>query len=325
MTSKAPKKELNPFGLSGEQFWENPTSLIDDDFVSDRLFGKKDGFLIAAPEKVFLDHHSTVPLVCLHTAETNKFVRHSFKTTTQLVSVCLESGEVELTKLAPSPVFKDNRQHPPGFSSRRLAVDLKQLVNQSMGRHTVMLLCGPEISNQQTIEIIPGKDPASVAKYQNEVSLLRRAGPSLSINEAFTELEIQQHTIHRPDNNKSAFTISQKPEGKSDARITIDFNITGLPRFSFGKTQVFTSDKKPVFAGLPVAFVGFDEERALIIDSRYTLPVTTPLAGNEESPVLQDNVSFLLSKLLSPNFAGKKVSLWCIAMEYCALVEVVLE
>lgn len=312
----------NPLGLSDEQYWNDPASLVSD-IISDRMFAEKDGFLIGCPQKVFLDKHHTVPMLCIHTAETNKFVRHTLTTTTQLVSVCLETGDVQLVKLAPSPAIKDTRNHPPGFSSRKLVVDLKKMgVISTIGRYTTLLLSGSENSNQQIVEIIPDSDKKSIDNYQISIASYRQTGTELPVKDAYNELLIQSHDNQNTKNIANYFNIKQTPEGKSEFRINMDFKISGLPRFLYKEKLPISPDKKQIFAALPIAIIGFNEERILIINERFAIPITIPITGTEECPVFSGNVSFPLSALLPNGFTGKKVALWCISMEYFSLVEI---
>lgn len=321
-SGKEKSSDAGPLGLSGDQYWNDPTSFIED-IIDQRMMTSQDGFLIDAPGKVFLDQNKTVPLVCLHTAETNKFVRHSLMTTTQLISVYLETGDVRLVKLAESPAMRDTRQHPPGFSNRSLAVDLKELlsIGSYPGRHAVSLLCGPEISNTCIIEIIPGRGRELVDDYQRQIAALRKEGPPLSLDQTYAELHIKQHLPINVSDGKIVWSVTQTKEGSSDFRIKLMFSIPGLQRFLFREKRPLDPEGKEVVAALPVALVGFNEERALVIFKKFPLPIIAQPAGDMNNPILSGNTSFLLSSFVEPGGSDKKLSLWCISMECASLVE----
>src|SRR5690554_7523327 len=73
-SEKGIKETMHTLPLKNEQYWDDPEFMISDKKY-ERMINCIDGFLVDAPEIVFLDKHQSVPMICLHTAETSKFVR----------------------------------------------------------------------------------------------------------------------------------------------------------------------------------------------------------------------------------------------------------
>lgn len=304
-----------PLGLSGDQYWNNPTSLIDS-VIRLRMINSIDGFLIDAPEKVFLDKNATVPLICLQTAETNKFVRHSLETTTQLVTICLETGKVNIKKLAPSPATQDLRQHPPGFSCGTLALDVRG--NVSEGRYSFMLLCGPEKSNERIVEVIPGSDKKTIEEYKKRIHEIQSFGAETAFLYDHSQIKLQNLPL---TTDTLPIMLKWQKNSNNEIEISLTYNIEGLPRFVFDKENKVTADGKTVYAALPVTFIGFNGNRSFVLNKETILPVTTAPKGTVEKPSLCGNVLIPLLELL-PYGTPEKLSLWCICMEHAAYIEI---
>jgi len=315
VNSKETSNKKGPLGLSNGQYWNNPTTLFDS-ITEDRMMSSIDGFVIDAPEKVFLDKNATVPLICLQTAETNKFVRHSLETTTQLVTVCLETGKVNVKKLAPSPATQDLRQHPPGFSCGTLALDVRG--NVSEGRYSFFLLSGPEQSNQCIVEIIPGCDSKLIEEYKNRIHEIHNFGAETAYMYDYSPIKLQNLPL---TTDTLPILLKWQKNSGNEVEISVAFKIEGLPRFVFDKVKKVAADGQTVYAAVPVGFIGFDENRSFVLNKETMLPVITTPGGTEDSPLLSGNVLIQLSALL-PYLIPKKLSLWCVCMEHVAYLEI---
>src|SRR5690554_301940 len=327
-SEKGIKETMHTLPLKNEQYWDDPEFMISDKKY-ERMINCIDGFLVDAPEIVFLDKHQSVPMICLHTAETSKFIIHSLKTTTYLVHVYLETGKIEIVKLADSPVIKDARKHPPGFSSRVLTIDLQKKLSLGTlpGKHNIMLLCGPEISNNQVIEIIPGSKKEDIDNYKKQIEQLNNESMPLPFKKAYTELKIKHHELTESDNEKQKFEVSKIKENETDYRLTVDYSIAGLKRFLFAEELPKTPDGDDVFASLPVGIAVFNKDRVFVLFKEMSLPVIAKPEEKNGVPVFSGKVSFLLSSLLFDIIdAGvdlEELTIWFISMKNTAKVEII--
>lgn len=318
------QSQSNPLGLFGNQFWNNPEIYIED-IIGERLMSSIDGYIIDAPVKVLLHEHETVPLVCVHTAETNKFLRHSLKTTAQLLSVHLETGEIQLVKLAPTPAVRDTRKHPPGFSSQSLIIDLKEKlsIHQFPGHHTLKLLCGVESSNTDIVEVVPYNFKNDLKEYIKICEKMKNEKQMKDVSGVYSQYQIKHLDRSVQEGNGNVLNLEYRDEEKA---VVIDFKIEGIHRFLSAEEKKYVDPNgNVVYAGLPIAVIGFDEERTLTIFEKITLPVTSIPTMINDVPVFSGSVLLPLQDIVDLKECNGKISLWFVTMEYVSVIEVFID
>ena len=322
------KQRTGPLGFSGDQYWKDPLSNTGD-IGEHRLFNHISGMLIDAPEKIYLDKFKNIPLVCLRTDDRKKMVNYSFNSTTYVFSVYLETGKIIISKLKEKRIRLTDQEPSPGFTCDWHVADLQKLLSLGTlpGKHNVMLLCGPEISNNQVVEIIPGSEKEDIDNYKKQIEQLNNESMPLPFKKAYTELKIKHHELTESDNEKKQiFEVSKTKENESDYRLTVDYSIAGLKRFLFAEELPKTPDGDDVFASLPVGIAVFNKDRVFVLFKELSLPVITKPEEKNCFLVFSGKVSFLLSSLLFDIVdAGvdlEELTIWFISMKHTAKVEI---
>jgi hypothetical protein len=324
--------ETGPLGLAGEQYWNDPVSSALG-VGEDRLFNEAEGMLIDAPKKVFIKERNSVPLICLRTIARYKLRKYSLETTTQLLAVHLETGNAVLVKLMRSPDIHDNSAVSRGYSnewhvaelqssSKPLEPPIMQIASHP-GNNLLMLLCGPESSNQRVIEIIPDKESEKNGVYKTSIKKLRQSGPPPDISNGL--LLQPNHQALLPPGEEKIWEVTAEKEGDDDYRVSIRYRVRGLPSFIYSEdARPLGAEKNRVFAALPVYAVICDENRTPFVFQKIILPVITPPTGDKDTPTLSGHTSFLLSKIAS--FQNKKfLYAWFLYMANMQLVKIELE
>ncbi len=317
--------EIGPLGLSGTEYWNDPLFHTSD--KSDKMMNEqKEEMVIDAPGKVFLDSHTTIPLVCLRSLN-KEFYRFRLKTTTQLIVTHLETGKIRCTKLGLSPARIESPPSP-GWMVEDILVDLNEIMDlsPSLGHYDAWIVCGPEASNQRGFQIYPSKE-AENRKETIRALMELRAIPSLD------EPKNQPPRIDLINSidmdfkaDETVWKLTQEKDEKGKARLRLKFKIKGLPRFNFPKDKpIIDASGKRVFASLPIHLVGFDEDRTLIISERVNIPIINNPSGDNERPWFSGNVAIALKPLLNPNQKPKLLSFWAICMNHRDFQEIKLE
>ncbi|MDG5816824.1 hypothetical protein QA601_17135 [Chitinispirillales bacterium ANBcel5] len=319
-----------PFGLSGEQYWDNPMA-NKNDLASQRLSNNEYGLLVDGPPEVFLQDHSTVPVLALRVIETYRSVKYSLSTTTQVVSVHLETGAVIVRKLTPypPPPLPDFEEPPPapGSIAECIDEDLMEIssIQSDLGSNRVFLLCGPEISNKIMMKIVPGKRGISYKEYREVVDARYNIQTPFPITGSVNKLEIERLNPPEPNSENTVWEMNALKEGEADYRITMTFNIKGINRFIFPEeNRPLDNNNNTVFASIPLAMIVFDQDRNTILREQFGIPVTEePLIYNDDI-WLRGGISFLLSNLIDPGMY-QYLYTWFICMDNIQMLKIELE
>ncbi len=144
------------------------------DIGMDRL-GEIDGMLLDAPPRIFLDRHSTIPLIALRTSPKFKAQNSSLAKTAQLTIVHLETGITQVVKFQKSPDIEDPNPPSPGWINEWVEEELKSFVNlgPEIGKYLLRLLDGPEASNSRVIQIFPEPNSENSQETKEKLHHLR--------------------------------------------------------------------------------------------------------------------------------------------------------
>lgn len=319
--------EKGPLGFLGDTYWD-PKSQSIAEVAMRRLDSLVDGMILDAPTHVYHNIHSTIPVVCLRTSPTEKLHTFSLKKTTYLVCNSMETNFSQIVKLAPTPARADNRKPSPGFTGERMDLDLNSIIPiiSQTGSYIIWLVCGPEVSNQRIIQILPTKESENTKEIKDTIGFLRK-DRSISKTELYIHLvDIMQHPFASTEKNDNTWNFIIEKQTGSTTRIHLRYKILGLPSFLLPDDQVkYDPDGKQVYAYLPVTFVGFNEDRKLSILQQSELPVIEKIGGTEEAPLLNGDISFPLSEILPKNNKDHLLILWAVFQEHRAVLELQLE
>jgi hypothetical protein len=118
--------------------------------------------------------------------------------------------------------------------------------------------------------------------------------------------------------------LAAAPAGTEGHRVHLGFRIAGLPRFLQPKDKpLLDDDGKRVVATLPLFLTAFDENRIVVFSRHIGLPIALGPGLDPENPLLMGHVSFDLETLVKPPKPGTKLTLWAMAMDQKAKLEVI--
>lgn len=314
-----------PFGLQDEQFWSKPLwqqSVVDFRIkLGDDL---ADGMYLDTPDRIYADRHKGIPLAMLRSGPTDKLYDHNLRTTTRLVLSHLETGTIQIVKLA-EPGTPKKRPTSPGWTSTELEVDLKALADlgPGLGSYQAMLLCGPEASNRKAFALYPSPALEKDKTTQESLGKLRKEGGSPARLVDRLTLDLKKSSPAPSD--APAWKAALKRTPKGDVRLALEFHIPVLPRFILPpEKQVANPDGSKVKAVLPVFLAGFDENRALCLGTFLGLPIEDAPAGSPEKPVLASALEFSLTGLLGAALPKETLTVWALTMDQVTLAELTL-
>lgn len=309
-----------PLNLSGEQYWNDPLSFKGDIGV-DRLEAHVDGMLLDAPSTVNVSTHKTIPLVCHRSGESEKLHVYNLETTTQLVASNLETGMVQVVKLAESPSRNNEPPPSPGWSTDWLEADLAARValGQKIGRYSVWLVCGPDASNKRTVELYSEQLKPGSQSYSDKLREIRNNATPKYDPAVAAKFDFQPSKIS--GNDDWVFTQEKGPHGET--RLRIQYHVIGVPGLIF-PPQEKKSDPagRRLFGHLPMQVFGFGKNRTLSILSKVDLPLLEKPEGSSDYPILSGNISFVLADLKRDGIRDKPLDLWAVALEHRAYLQV---
>jgi hypothetical protein len=118
--------------------------------------------------------------------------------------------------------------------------------------------------------------------------------------------------------------LAAAPAGTEGHRVHLGFRIAGLPRFLQPKDKpLLDEDGKRVLATLPVFLVAFDEDRVVVLSNHIGLPIALGPGLDPEKPLLMGHVSIDLETQMKPLKPGAKLTLWAVAMDQKAKLELI--
>lgn len=326
MKDQSSTENKGPSGLDEEQFWEQPLMQKSASLFGFKLLTDgKDGIFIDAPAKVFLDKHETAPLIGFRVGDTEKLRKFSFQTTTRLILSHLETGRIQVVKadVAPPP-GQEKPSASPGSVVIDVEADLIQFMGQEkkVGRFSVVMICGPEKSNQRIVTLYPSKKSEGSTELQQQLTNLRESGGAPLPVLLGKTLELK-HEVG-PEFDGTAWKLSAVKDPARD-RIRLDYRLEVPPRLvnAADKPQVDENGKR-IHAILPVTLIGFDENRSVVLHKSLGLPVAHPPAGEVGKPVLQGSVSLSLGKLMGTRAIPQPLYLWALTLDQSALAELTL-
>lgn len=324
----APAAE-SPFKLSGEEYWTKPLWLPHvREYASElaRKTEKGQGLYIDMPPKVHLDKHKNVPIVALYSDSFANMDRFELRKTAHIVLTHLETGKVNMAKAADTPVKDPNAPEydgSPGWTVDELEADAADaVVLPRLGRFAVFLINGPDASNT----LIHSEYPSAAAETAPETKValkgLRHEGGSPIPTASVKALKLRHEALPQLKDGAMPWQLAVAPGATEGRRVHLGFRIPGLPRFLQPKDKpLLDDDGKRVLATLPVFLVAFDQDRTVIMSKHIGLPIAAGPGLEPEAPTLTGHVSFDLETLVKPRKPGEKITLWAIAMDRKAKVE----
>lgn len=330
--SPAPVAE-SPFKLSGEQYWSKPLELPHVmDFASElaRKTEKGRGLYIDMPSKVYLDKHQDVPLPSLHSNSFANLDRFALRMTAHIVSTHLETGKIAMAKAADTPVRDPNApdgDSGPGWSVEQLQADAADAVTlPRLGRFAVFLLNGPDASHTLIRSEFPSVAAETASETKAALKALRHEGGSPQPAASIKALKLRHEPLPPLKEGAMPWQLAAAPPGNAGQgghRVHLGFRIPGLPRFLQPKDKpLLDDDGKRVLATLPVFLIAFDADRTVVLSRHLGLPITAAPGPDPEVPLLSGHVSFDLETLMKPRKPGDKLTLWAVAMDRKAALEV---
>ncbi len=316
--------DKGPLGFSGQDYW-NAKNISLGDISGPWLWDEISKIVIDVPSKVDLGEHSSIPLICLRTGSKEKFRLFSLKLTSQLVLVHLESGTIIIDKLTKSPDRLNTHKTSPGFISDRAQVNLLEKIDPSLaiGKFVAKIICGPEASNQRFFEIIPEKRNEGMTGSLSALETFRQVGAPPTNYHYFDSLEIQQLPLDTDVKRVSKWIISKAATGSSSKfQVRLSFKVQGLPKFVFPQKKVILDSKKrKIYGYIPISFIGFDEDRQLVVQQSLDMPIFIKPEGESDSPWLSGHVIMDVSAMLPAAGKMSALSLWVFSMDQSGMLE----
>jgi hypothetical protein len=321
LAGNAMSEEKGPLHLSGEQYWNNPLS-FKGDIGLDRLDAHADGMLLDAPPAVNLSTHKTIPLVCHRSGDSEKLHVYNLETTTQLVVSNLENGKIQLVKLAESPARRNEPPPSPGWSTDWLEVDLAKQVDlgQKVGRYLVWLACGPEASNERTIELYSDTFKISTQPYLDKIQSIRKGG--IQKNEPPASFDFHHTQVKSTESKEMEWVLGQEKGPHGEGRLRIRFRIAGLPGFLIPAQEMKSDpDGRPIYGHIPMLVFGFGKNRLLTLKSLVDLPIVEKPEGPSDHRILSGDISFHLPSLEKPGIRDEPLDVWAVALDHRAYLQ----
>jgi hypothetical protein len=230
--------------------------------------------------------------------------------------------------LTPYPPLLADRPPPArGYITEYVNADLTDLfgIQADIGANKLFLLCGPEISNDRILKVVPGKRGSSHKAYNAKLDNLYGMLSPGQIIQATKQLELSYHEVSPAIERERFWNISATNEGQSDYRISLAFNIRGVNHFLFSPDNS-PVDKKgnKVFASIPLSIIVINHNRDITALHQFGIPVIQKPVVREKELWLQGNISFALSKLVSVE-DFKRLYLWFVCMDNVQLLDIELE
>lgn len=319
------KDNKGPFGLSDEQFWNNPMRQKTTGEFGDSLMGNDvDGIFIDMPGKVMLETHQTVPLVGFQSGSTEKVFKFNFKTTVQVIVIHLESGKISLTKPVASPA-KAGPKPSPGWTIRELEIDLGKIIDLSpkLGHYSVWLVNGSDASNTRQFRIFPNSPGGSSTEFLARTADLRMEGGSpypLVPNGVF---DLRQNPTSAPMDPGPIWNLKFDTSIAFHPRLELEYQIEARPRFVFPKSDSHLDETgNRVYANLPIMILGFDENRSIVIFEKIGLSVISKPGGTPENPTLGGRASFAIQSFMKGKSIPKRLSVWAVTLDHRCMAEI---
>lgn len=320
----------SPFGLSGDQYWAKPmdqASVIA--YGTDMAFKGREGrgIHIDVPPKVFLDKRKTVPLIAFNSNSLSDVHHFALRKTASIVLTHLETGKVGMTKAADTPVRDLNEpdgEPEPGWTVEDLVADAAEAgLGPRLGRYAVFMLNGPDASETRTFSVFPSAAAESASETKAALKALRVEGGSPQPTASVKSLRLRHEPLPQLKDGAMPWQLAAGPGATEGHRVHLGFRIAGLPRFVHpGDKPILDEEGKRVLATLPVFLVAFDENRIVAFSRHLGVPVIAGPGVDPEAPILAGHVSFDLETLAKPLKAGSKLTLWAIAMDRKAKLEI---
>jgi hypothetical protein len=316
-------EEAGPFGLTGDQYWQQPLWQKPAQAFGDHLLlAKTDGIYIDAPSRIFLDKYKTIPVVAFHSGPSEILGHFSFNNSIQMIVSHLETGRIQMAKPGKTPPNAEP-DAAPGRSVRELEVDAASLfdLGPKLGRYSTWMLNGPEASNQRELRIYPSPAAEASQETQSRIDHLRKEGGSPYPLWAGPKMSLVQEKLESTGKGQ-IWRLGNRVDPNGHPRLVLDYRIEGLPRFILPKEKPILDEQRNVIHGnLPVMFIVFDSNRALTLTKQFGIPVVSQPAGTPDKPVLSGNVSLDLSSLIDMSKAPQSRTIWAVSMNHSAMVD----
>lgn len=321
-------EEPGPFGLKGEQYWQEPLwQKSSRQFAAALLHDDVEGIFIDAPSKVYMNRHNTFPICAFHAGSTERLQKHSFHSTIQLVVSHLETGIIHIVKPGLNP-GNPEPESSPGWLVQDLEVDIFSILdlNPKLGRYSAWILNGPEKSNQRPFELYPSSESERSPEVLARLELLRKEGGSPQPLFQGKNWGILHQASNPKEESIPLWKLTKRPSGKSPFQIDLEYRIEGLPRFLLQKDKPpLDKSGKRIYANLPILILGFDGNRELVIKQDIGLPVRDAPEGAVEKPILSGHATIDVGLMLEGKKPVKSLTIWAIAMDHRSMVELEME
>jgi len=317
-------EEPGPFGLKGEQYWQEPLwQKSSRQFAASLLHDDVEGIFIDVPSKGYMDRHKTFPVCAFHAGSTEKLQKYSFHSTIQLVVSHLETGKIQIVKPGLAPGTEEP-ESSPGWLVQDLEVDIYSILdlNPKLGRYSAWALNGPECSNQRLFELYPSSESERNPEVLARLEKLRKEGGSPQPLFQGKNWGVIHQAPKPMDGAIPHWVLSKQQSGTSPYQIDLEYRIEGLPRFLFQKDKPHLDKSgKRIYANLPILIIGFDENRSLVIKQDIGLPVMNAPEGTAENPILSGHATFDVGLMLEGKKPVKALTLWAITMDQRSMVD----
>jgi hypothetical protein len=326
--------------IAPEEFWGDPTGSLEH-AVSSALEKDAAGIALAAPERVVLGRHTTLPLCGVYVASIETVLRVPLYKAVVIAS-CVETGEVRMFVAAEMPIRDEEgeaEEAGEGSTGSSFQLDLfgEAGIPQRAATWVVRALLNDRVSNAVTVSIeLPRnrfQDPAAAELLRELLRkpILRALNPRPSLGPGLPSYEPLPETPPVPEAPGIELKVkrAQLLEPKSQLLVHGSFH-----------TQVLHRDVRPppsadapklrgprATAVVPMALVAINSDQVGAKITQLVIPSFQPLQGDAESPRGVGAFAFDYFQLTSVPVASHTLFLYAFAgplmspVAPCALVD----
>jgi hypothetical protein len=185
------------------------------------------------------------------------------------------------------------------------------------------LACGPEASNQRTIEILAESHTSSQRPYIARIQEINSHNTVTFDTKSSANFAIEHAPLNPPPRNDSSWILTREPDPKGGSRLRIQFRIPGLPGLVFPPQEKKTDPAgRHIYGHLPSLVFGFGKDRILTLNSLVDLPIIEKPEGTADHPILSGNISFRLADLEKAGIRDEPQNVWAVSLDHRAYLQV---